>query len=196
MPYLAWIFVIPGIVGIGLLVLSLLFGDHEGHDSGDTALSGAETDHDAGSSGEIYVPRWYSTSVLAGALGAFGVFGLLTQLLFNASFLLALFVATVALFGFGYATLMALRWIAKQQYNTVYSNQLYVGQEGILSLPIPWNGIGEVSFYDMNGIFTKMIARSGTNAPLARNTRVLILEVTPDGAIVAVDPNHELEGLR
>lgn len=183
------IFFCIGGVGLVVLLLSLVFGDHDGAGSGLTEIGG---DAAGGAGTEFHAPSWFSVTAIAAGMTGFGASGFLT-LIATSALLPAIGIGFAGMFGLWGITLLMSRYIARQQHNSIVYNNDYIGLQGVLSLPVSGNGIGQVDFADPNGMYTRLSAVSMDGQDLPIGTHVLIVDVTDHGAIVSPDPNFQLE---
>ncbi len=150
-----------------------------GHEIGPVHVDvGGSVDHPV-----VKVPS-LSPVTIASFVTAFGAFGLIALGLFNTSaqWSLAwaggggLVVAVIAHFAFGYFL------IAPQGSSEVKLKDI-VGAVAEVTTPIPADSVGEVAFVAQGGRMT-YTAKSGTGAPIARGTTVVIEKVIGGVAVV------------
>lgn len=186
-----WTYASFGALGFAVLLISLLLGDS------DVPGSDVSTEVDVHASAEsgidLQSPSWRNVTVIAAALAGFGICGLVTA----ASGAPLVFHVAASLFGFfvtGRISFLLYRWVLRQQYDSRISRDSYIGTEAVLTLPISQDGVGQVSFYDLNGHHTMLPARSENGQALPCPMQVLIIDVTDNGAVVSPNPNYPLEG--
>ena len=145
---------------------------------------GASVDHST-----VKVPS-LSPVTIASFVTAFGAFGLISSGMFNASTRDSLLwaaiggfiVALIAHFAFGYFL------IAPQGSSEVRLNEI-IGSEAEVIVPIPSDSVGEIAFVAQGGRVT-YTAKSGTGAPIARGTTVVIEKII--GGVAVVQPREPL----
>ena len=158
-------------VGAIALLAALLLGDTGG------------TDHDG-------LPFLSLTSLSAGILGA-GTGGLLGTWAGAGPVVAGLIAAGSALVLILVLNGLALPYLRRQQSNSQRGRSSYVGLLGTVTLDIPPDGWGEVSFADADG--NRVRARAVTAEPVAlrKSTRVYIADVDADHVHVVSVPDLE-----
>ena len=141
------------LVGVTFSVFSLIFGGHGGdhsvdHDTGhDTdADHGGDSsaDHDAGGDGSSFSVGMFSVRGVALLCTGFGGIGFLVYTGTEKIF----FSTAGALVGgyvFAFIVLYTLKVFKSQQANSLVDMSRAVGAQGVVTVSIPENGIGEVS---------------------------------------------------
>jgi hypothetical protein len=177
------IFLIAGVIGFVVLLLSLLFGELFEFGDGPEDLDG-----DVGFDTDAPTPSWFSIKVLAASLVGFGAFGFVaTQAKLPLGF--DWIVAGIGFFAVGCGTFfLVLRPLANQQSNSLIGRSSYIGRIGTVELQIPHNGIGQVVFSDQNGARVVQSAVSADGQALPRQASVVIIDVAKDGVVVSPNP--------
>jgi hypothetical protein len=191
------VFVVIGGVGLAVLLGSLLLGDahlgdlhlgdlHLGDVHAGDLHAGAEA-HAGTDSGATEIPSFFSLSVISSILVGFGLAGYLT-LWGGVPLVAAVFCAIAGGVLLGFVVYYGLiRPLAKQQSSDMLGRQTYAGSEAVVTLRIPADGgFGEVSFVDSNGARVNQCAwpHDKRAQAIPDGTKVLIIEVTPDGVTV------------
>ena len=121
------IFLILGVVGIAVLLVSLILGDLL-----DSAL------HFDGLDSEVF-----STSVIAAFIGAFGFGGVAVQE-FTDSLWLASLIGMVAGFLAGWGAVVLTRWLKRAETGQALRSDHLIGAEARVITDIPEDGFGEI----------------------------------------------------
>ncbi len=160
------------LVGGAFLVFSLLVGEVSDFFGGDSDLSGGDG------------PSWASPSVLAGAVCAYGVTGLIaTESGLDGiwAVLLGAVVGVVVAAGL----VLLLRTLSRQQGNSQVSRESYAGLTAVVTLSIPPGGKGEVQFRDKNGVLVTKPAASTWSETMPAGTEASIKRVLADHVVVS-----------
>lgn len=160
------------LVGGGLLVFALLFGELADMFGGDADLSGGDG------------LSWASPTVLAGAICAYGVTGLVATesgLEGGWAVLLGAVVGCVVAAGL----IAMLRTLGRQQGNSQVSRESYTGLTAVVTLSIPPGGKGEVQFRDSNGVLVTRPAASNWSETMPAGTEATVKRVLADHVVVS-----------
>ena len=156
-------FVVVGVVGVGLIVLTLVFGDLL-----DGILDGVDL------AGGIL-----STPVLGGFLGAFGLTGALTVAALGP--LVAALVGVGAGIAFGGLALAFTRRVMHMPTDATPRTEDLVGRRGTVVVRVPEEGYGRVRVPHLGQHFD-LSATAG--APLPRGAAVVVVEVRSSTAVI------------
>ncbi|MBI4472702.1 MAG: NfeD family protein [Acidobacteria bacterium] len=88
---------------------------------------------------------------------------------------------------FAFAVLYTLKVFKSQQANSLISMSAAIGAEGIVTVSIPENGLGEISL-SVSGTEMFKPARSRNGAPIRSGTRVQVTQIT--GGTFVVTPSE------
>ena len=178
-------FLVIGVLGFALLLLSFLFG--ELFEFGGDALD-VEVDGSIDATGDSPGVSWLSTKVLFASMVGFGAFGFIAaqyKLPFSLDWIAAL--CGFFLIGAG-AFFLVLKPLAEQQSNSLVSRQSYIGRTGLVSLSIPEQGFGEIKFRDRENALVAQRAVTADGQSLPDKTPVIIIDVAKDGVVVSPNP--------
>jgi hypothetical protein len=187
------------LVGVVFSAFSLIMGAHSdtadhdishdfGHD-GDAHDGGDHGDHDGHEGGDAAFYSPFSVgmfSVRGVALLATG-FGGLGFLIYSATEKL-LFSTASALIGgylFAFVVLYTLKIFKSQQANSLVNTASAIGAQGIVTVSIPEDGMGEVSLL-VSGVEMFKPAVSAGSGPIKSGTRVRVNQIT--GGTLVVSP--------
>ena len=160
------------LVGGAFLVFSLLVGEVSDFFGGDSDLGGGDG------------PSWASPSVLAGAVCAYGVTGLIaTESGLDGIWAVLLGAVVGAVVAAGLVSL--LRMFSRQQGNSQVSRESYMGLTAVVTLSIPPGGKGEVQFRDKNGVLVTKPAASTWSETMPAGTEARIKRVLADHVVVS-----------
>ncbi|MBI2149169.1 MAG: hypothetical protein HYU27_01005 [Acidobacteria bacterium] len=195
------------LVGVVFSVFSLILGGHghgdhtdtAGHDVGRDADAGhdAGSDHDDAGAGDygddggslaggLFSVGILSVRGIALLATGFGGIGFLIhvstgRLMFSTAS------AFVGGYVFAFAVLYTLKVFKSQQANSLISMSTAVGAEGIVTVSIPENGLGEISL-SVSGMEMFKPARSRNGAPIRSGTRVQVTQIS--GGTFVVTPSE------
>src|SRR5918992_1457940 len=160
------------LVGGAFLVFSLLVGEVSDFFGDDADLSGGDG------------LSWASPTVLAGAICAYGVTGLIaTESGLDGIWAVLLGAGVGVLVGAGLVTV--LRTLSRQQGSSQVSRESYLGQTAVVTLSIPPGGKGEVQFRDSNGVLVSKPAASTWSETMPVGTEASIKRVLADHVVVS-----------
>ena len=182
------------LVGVVFSAFSLVFGGHgdnADHDAGssdighdaDHAGDGHGSGHHDGDSGGFFSVGMFSVRGIALLSTGFGGFGFL---IFAAT-QKVIFSTAGGLVGgyiFAFLVLYTLKIFKSQQANSLVAMSAAVGLEGIVTVSIPENGLGEVNLL-VSGSEMFKPARSDNGMPIRSGTSVRVKSVTGGTCVVA-----------
>ena len=158
-------------VGGAVLVFSLIVGEVADVFGGDADLSGDGI-------------SWASPTVLAGAICAYGVTGLIaTQSGLDGGWALLLGAVTGLVVAAGLFAMLGM--LARQQGNSQVSRESYTGLTAVVTLSIPPGGRGEVQFHDKNGVLVTRPAASNWSETMPTGTEATVKRVLADHVVVS-----------
>jgi membrane-bound ClpP family serine protease len=161
------VLLIIGAVGVGLLLLSLVFGDFF-----DGVFDGLDLDGGG----------WASTEVIGGFLGAFGFGGALLLSTGQVGLPVALGGGVVAGLAGGGIALVVVRSFVNMHTDATPRSADLAGKLGRVVTRIPATGLGEITV-SHHGQRVKLSARS--DAPIASGEDVVIIDVlSPTSVLV------------
>ena len=163
-------FVIIGAVGVGIVVVSLLFGDF---------LDGI-FDLDLGDVGDGLL----STPVIGAFLAAFGAGGALLLQLKTASVPFAVAGGIGSGIVLGGATFGLVRALMHMPTDATPKTSDLVGSIGTVVTPIPDGGLGEITVVSA-GQRIKLSARADT--PIAHGTSIVVVAVTSPTSVIVTE---------
>ncbi|BBY28345.1 hypothetical protein [Mycolicibacterium sediminis] len=131
------------------------------------------------------------TSLSAAVLGA-GTGGLVSTWAGLGTVPAAIVAAASAAVLLGLLQGVALPYLRRQQSNSHRSRSSYVGLLGTVTLEIPPDGWGEVSFVDADGNRVRSRAVSDEPSALAKSTRIYVSDLDGDAVRVVAVPDSEL----
>ncbi|MDP9405343.1 MAG: hypothetical protein M3O86_01910 [Actinomycetota bacterium] len=164
------VFVVVGAVGLGVIVIALVFGD---------VLDGMLPDIALGDSGGLL-----STEVVGSFLAAFGFGGALLMGLGKAPLGAATAGALAAGVLMGGAAFAVTRSLLQMPTDPTPRTADLVGRLGTVITRIPASGLGEVAVVHA-GQRVKLSARA--DAPLASGTNVVVVDVTSPTSVVVAE---------
>jgi membrane protein implicated in regulation of membrane protease activity len=199
------------LVGVVFSAFSLILGGHSdhgadhdvghdfGHDAGHDA--GHDGGHDSGSDhgdhggdhgdGGFGVSSFFAVgmfsvrgvALLATGFGGIGflIFTLTQKILFSTA------AALVGGYIFAFVVLYTLKVFKAQQANSLVSSSSAIGAEGIVTISIPEDGLGEVSLR-VSGTEMFKPARSVNRGPIKSGTRVQVNQIS--GGTLVVTPSE------
>jgi membrane protein implicated in regulation of membrane protease activity len=193
------------LVGVVFSAFSLILGghgdhgaDHDvghdfGHDTGHDAGHDGSADHgDHGADhndGGLGISGFFAVgmfsvrgvALLATGFGGFGflIFTLTQKILFSTA------AALVGGYIFAFLVLYTLKVFKAQQANSLVSSSSAIGVEGIVTVSIPEDGLGEVSLR-VSGTEMFKPARSANRGPIKSGTRVQVNQIS--GGTLVVTP--------
>lgn len=85
---------------------------------------------------------------------------------------------------------LLLPYLRRQQANSHRGRTSYIGLLGTVTLDVPVDGWGEVSFVDADGNRVRSRARSSEPGPLPKSTPIYIADVDADYVHVVAVPEH------
>jgi membrane protein implicated in regulation of membrane protease activity len=162
-------------------------GHDGGHDgSGDHGDHGGDhSDGGFGISGFFAVGMFSvrGVALLATGFGGFGflIFTLTQKILFSTA------AALVGGYIFAFVVLYTLKVFKAQQANSLVSSSSAIGVEGIVTVSIPEDGLGEVSLR-VSGTEMFKPARSANRGPIKSGTRVQVNQIS--GGTLVVTPSE------
>jgi hypothetical protein len=160
------------LVGGAFLVFSLLVGEVADVFGGDADLSGGDG------------PSWASPTVLAGAVCAYGVAGLVaTESGLDGIWAVVLGAVVAVIVAAGLVALLGM--LGRQQGNSQISRESYQDLTAVVTLSIPPGGKGEVQFRDKNGVLVTKPAASTWSETMPAGTEATIKRVLADHVIVS-----------
>jgi hypothetical protein len=186
------------LVGVVFSAFSLILGghsDHADHDIGHDVGHDAGSDHDSGDSSaehgdiDVGIHSLFSVgmfSVRGVALLATG-FGGIGFLIFIATgrIMFSTAAAFVGGYIFAFAVLYTLKIFKAQQANSLVRLSSAVGAQGVVTVSIPEDGLGEVSLL-VGGVEMFKPARSVTGAAIKSGSRVQVNQIS--GGTLLVSP--------
>jgi len=197
------------LVGVVFSAFSLILGghgdhgaDHDvghdvGHDAGHDGAHDGSGDHgDHGgdhSDGGLGISSFFAVgmfsvrgvALLATGFGGFGflIFTLTQKILFSTA------AALVGGYIFAFIVLYTLKVFKSQQANSLVSSSSAIGVEGIVTVSIPEDGLGEVSLR-VSGTEMFKPARSANRGPIKSGTRVQVNQIS--GGTLVVTPSESV----
>lgn len=183
------LYVYIGCLSFGLIysIVAAVAGGHGfGHGDMDHGMH-----HSGGNDADA--PSFFNPLVIASAITTFGAAGLIGKMGFEMGDMLSsvLAVAFSGLVGtavfFGVVKLMY-----ESQSNSTFSWEDLIETDAEISIPIPKNGFGEIS-YTMNGVRNSMPAKAICGDEFARGSVVVIKEI--NGNIAFIDRKKTLEDI-
>jgi membrane protein implicated in regulation of membrane protease activity len=171
------------------------FGHDAGHDAGHDGGHDGSGDHgDHGgdhSDGGFGISGFFAVgmfsvrgvALLATGFGGFGflIFTLTQKILFSTA------AALVGGYIFAFVVLYTLKVFKAQQANSLVSSSSAIGVEGIVTVSIPEDGLGEVSLR-VSGTEMFKPARSANRGPIKSGTRVQVNQIS--GGTLVVTPSE------
>lgn len=85
---------------------------------------------------------------------------------------------------------LLLPYMRKQQSNSHRGRASYIGLLGTVTLDVPVDGWGEVSFVDADGNRVRSRAKSSEPAALTKSTQIYIADVDNDFVHIVAVPEH------
>lgn len=166
------LFIICGLVGFVLLLVSLFSGH-------DTDLSGMDHDFDHGSgdvdSGDQSSVSVFSFRTITVFLTAFGAVGAVANF-YGLDMLWSAVSGVAAGFVFGFISWWMMNFAMKQQASSLISISDLIGKSAIVHTSIPKNGIGEIAV-EVNGQRKHFSAKSNNpEIEISTNSTVKITE--------------------
>lgn len=166
--------------GVAFSILSIFLGAH-GHGSFDHG-GGAGGHHVGADSTDS--PSPLNPLVISSAVTGFGAVGLIAK----TGFAMGDILSTIVSLGFaGIVGIVMFYGVVKFMYgsqsNSVFSLSELVDAEAEILIPIPKNGLGEIT-YVINGVRSNLSARSITGEEIQRGSAVIIREVEGNIALV------------
>ena len=192
------------LVGVVFSVFSLILGGHGDHadhdlgqDMGHDADSGHDGHADSGDHGDgaagmhsLFSVGILSVRGVALMSTGFGGIGFLIYVS-TGKLLFSNIAALVGGYIFAFAVLYTLKVFKSQQANSLIKMSSAVGAEGIVTVSIPENGMGEVSL-SVSGMEMFKPARSKNGAPIQSGSRVQVSQISGGTLVVTrydVDPS-------
>jgi membrane protein implicated in regulation of membrane protease activity len=170
------------------------FGHDAGHDAGNDGHDGSGDHGDHGgdhSDGGLGISGFFAVgmfsvrgvALLATGFGGFGflIFTLTQKILFSTA------AALVGGYIFAFIVLYTLKVFKSQQANSLVSSSSAIGVEGIVTVSIPEDGLGEVSLR-VSGTEMFKPARSANRGPIKSGTRVHVNQIS--GGTLVVTPSE------
>ncbi len=159
------------LVGGAFLVFSLLVGEVADVFGSDADLSGDGL-------------SWASPTVLAGAVCAYGVTGLVaTESGLDGGWAVLLGAVVGVIVAAGLVAMLGM--LARQQGNSQVSRESYAGLTAVVTLSIPPGGRGEVQFRDSNGVLVTRPAASTWSETMPAGTETTVKRVLADHVVVS-----------
>lgn len=169
------VFVAIAFVGLVLLLVSALFGDH-----GD--LGGVDHDHGTGVHGEAGEPSPLSLRVICLFLTAFGAVGAIARQ-YEASYMTSSLSGAAAGLVVGLAGWQLILLFWRQQASSTFSTEELTGLLGQVTTEIPVSGVGQVSIVAKSQR-TYQRARAKDGGRIQEGAQVKVLECSGDTVVV------------
>ena len=166
------VFALIGMAGFFFLIVSALFGGHEG---------GMEHDHDMGHDHDAG-PSWFSTRVISLFLTGFGATGAIAYS-YGMSYPVSSGLGIVTGAVVGFAGIKLIGFFMQQQASSTVADEDLVGTVGQVSVAIPAGGLGQVGL-TVKGQRVYPSARAAGDAAIEDGAQVKVISSAGNQVVV------------